>query len=209
MFARFLTLLGSLSVVAVLAPAAHAGPLSWTYKAVVQAGTSSATPPASAVLSLGRFPVESSTRAEDQAFYAPLPTGDAGSMAGSGTIVLAASSKGSFQSSEELPTGAVDGFRTLLQITDQASGVRGFTYMNGTGSLVGGPDGDVQLNGDGRVLMLLGNNRYDITWHRQESESVSRIVADVTVSAVTPEPATLALAGLGLGVVAVRRLRRK
>ena len=208
MFVRFATLTGSLLALATCTPAAVAGPMSWTYTATVQAGTSGGAPPASAVLMLSRF-----DRGKDETpAWAPLPTGDAGAMAGSGTITLAASTKGGYEIGQPpADAAAVDGFRTLLEITDQASGVRGFTYMRGTGSLVGGPAdaGEVQLDGAGHVQMLLGKNRYDINWHRQDAESVSRIVADVNVSAVAPEPATLALAGLGLGVIAVRRLRRK
>ncbi len=205
MIRRFAALVGPLVAAVAFTPAAVAGPMSWTYTATVQAGTTGGTPPASAVLSLSRFDKAESGGGA----FAPLPTGSTGVADGDATIVLAASSKSQYTTGD--PTGAeVDGFRTLLQITDQASGVRGFTYMNGTGSLVGGPAdaGALQLDGAGRVQMLLGKNRYDIAWHRQDAESVSRIVADVNVSAVTPEPATLVLAGLGLSVIGVRRWRK-
>ena len=209
MFARLATLVGPLVAVGLFAPSAAGGPLSWKYTATVQPGYTGATPPAAAVLALGRF---AKGDADGEFATAPLPAGSAGSAQGAATIVLAESTKSDYTLGGALPADAVDGFRTLLQITDLDSGVRGFTYMNGRGTIVGGPDDrlDVQLDGGGRVWIDLGKNRYDITWRRDDTATTSRIVADVTASALvnTPEPATLLLAGLGLGVVGVRRLRK-
>lgn len=211
-FPRILAAVAPLVALAVTAPAANAGPMSWTYKAVVQAGDGSSVAPAAAVLELSRF----DTVKMGGGAFTHLPTGDAGTMDGSGTIVLAAASKGDNWIGDPPGPEVVNRFRTLLEITDTESGARGFTYMSGHGALQDGTagSGEVQLQGEGRVLMSLGKHRYDITWHQAESESVSRLVADVTVTGIgvgvnTPEPATLALAGLGLGAVGVRRLRRR
>lgn len=62
MFRRFVASVGPLILTAVLCPAASAGSMSWTYKAVVQAGNGNSIPPASAVLSLTRFPGEATDR---------------------------------------------------------------------------------------------------------------------------------------------------
>jgi hypothetical protein len=110
-------------------------------------------------------------------------------------------------------------FVSDLTITDFASGESGKVTVFGTGKYLGDDlllDRRVMLElgaGSDRRELTLGGNRYDIAYSivQGEDDRISTLVADVTVSptAATPEPGTLALAGLGLcGLGLVRRLRR-
>jgi hypothetical protein len=214
---RFVARVGPLLAVLALAQPAAAGPITWTYSLTV-------IPPGGADrLSLGQFVLNGA----DVSAFAPLPTpGPAGTHAGDATITLASLPHDAFTTSAD-PTAATapeaaDSFRVLLELNDATSGLRGFTYVNGTADLVG-DDGDltgggeVFLRGNGRVMMQLGTSRYDIRTREANADGVSRLVADISVTGPggppigvqTPEPATLALAGLGLAAVAVRRLRRR
>ena len=207
MLRRFAVLVGLL----LAASPAVAGPLPvWSYRTILE------TAPGQTELFLGRFQYQDRTDARDVYAYAGLPTaGAAGTAAGDTTITAAGVSKGGYRLADEPTPGAdLDSFRVLLEITDATSGLRGFTYLGGRGRLVtsmpASLESEAELTGDGRVLMQLGGNRYDIRTRGAQSESNSLLVADVSVTSVnTPEPATLLLAGLGLGLVGVRRLRRK
>lgn len=229
MFRRLATWIGPLIAAFAFSSGASAGPLTWSYRAVIEAGNGGSVPPASAVLSLGQFPVSEGTPASFTADpgnvfgWTALPTGSSGEVTGSGTIVLASSPKAEFSTGSSLPEASVDSFRTLLEITDGESGVRGYTYMNGNGTVVGtGESNAVQLNGTGRVQIDLGSNRYDISWYRRDTDTASQIVANVNIAGkggdtgggetggpTTPEPASIALAGLGLAGLAGRRLLRR
>src|SRR4051812_24393403 len=122
MVRRLAPLVGPLIAVAALCPAASAGPMSWSYRAVVEAGTGGAVPPGAAIISLGTFPTPGAPTPEaliaDPATtlaWAPLPTGTSGNMDGSGTIVLASSAKSGFGTGTTVPANTVDSFRTLLE----------------------------------------------------------------------------------------------
>ena len=208
---KLMALVGPLIALAA-APAAHAGPVpTWTYRTVIE------TAPGQTELYLGRFGINDPDQTRTVYAWAGLPAGRSGGMTGDGTITLADVSKGGYRLTDAAPGAdavTVDGFRMLLEITDGRTGLRGHMAIPGRGTLVTSmPDSvasEVQLTGGGSAAMLLNGTRYEYTWRTAESESVSRLVADVRVTAAdAPEPATLALAGLGLGVVGVRRLRRR
>lgn len=218
MFRRFATVTGPLIALA-LAPAAVAGPLpTWTFRTVIE------TAPGQTELYLGTTAPVAGAAALGQPdavhAYASLPAGTSGSMTGDGTITLASLSKSAYRLDEAAPgSGAVltDSFRILLEITDGRSGIRGYTPINGRGELLdgfadGGPP-EAVLKAGGAGIMQIAGTRYEYTWRDSASDSVSRVEAVVRVTGsatvTTPEPATLALAGLGLGVIGVRRLRRR
>jgi hypothetical protein len=119
-------------------------------------------------------------------------------------------------------TGAPNTFRLDLTIRDRASGQTGTLTFNGHAWE------DIQFGGWNESLMLsrhvhtilsttgeqdltLGGNTYHVSvWALDHQSGNSFLEADVTVGATnaTPEPGTLALAGLGIGLVGVRLRRR-
>jgi hypothetical protein len=111
-----------------------------------------------------------------------------------------------------------DQFTSDLTITDFASGESGQVSIFGTGKYFGDDlllDRRVMLEllggDDGRRELTLGGNRYGIAYSvvQGADDRISTLVADVTVTSATPEPGTLALAGVGFAAVLGRRLCRK
>jgi hypothetical protein len=69
--------------------------------------------------------------------------------------------------------------------------------------------GVISLNLEPRTnLFTLGNHSYSVSARVRESESAAHIELDIEVTHANPEPTTLALAGVGLMGVLVRRRRR-
>ena len=154
-------------------------------------------------------------------FYATqytLPTGigQTISVNGSGQILLASlTNHGGTRLTETVPAEPTDNrFKVSVAVTDLESGQSGtLDFFGRVDLLTGGTTDDpmyLGISGEGAASLLLGRNRYVIDVHSARSETVERLVADVTVTpTATPEPGTLALTGLGLGVLgAVRRGRR-
>jgi len=106
-------------------------------------------------------------------------------------------------------------FSWKVSVTDTASGETGVVFFPITASLATGmPDltnSEVVLSGSGEGAFRLGRNDYALRLSTTESETGLWVVADVSVAptANTPEPGTLALAGLGLGGIALIRSRRR
>jgi len=113
-------------------------------------------------------------------------------------------------------------WEVTMWITDRASGETAQILAYGRGHYLG----DNALN-DKRVALeilegqshelRLGGNRYQIEFSTTEdsftnpqggTDHVSFLWADVAATSATPEPGTLALAGLGLGLVGLRLRRR-
>lgn len=148
----------------------------------------------------------------------PLPAGMAVTeFAGDdGRVRVATAGKGGYTLSEFTPIDARDTVFTLtLTLTDAASGTSGDLTFTGRPALLVGPDlgspAEVTLGfeGPGSGSVTLGGRRYDVTLGTDESDSGSYLTADVTCTHETPEPATLALAAVGLlGAAGGRRVRR-
>jgi hypothetical protein len=107
------------------------------------------------------------------------------------------------------------GFTVDVTITDHASGESGTrTFTGGYLKLWGGEGGAAMIissfggDPDGEALEL-GGNRYTVRASSlgQWTFPTGEMVVQVDPTAATPEPGTLALAALGLGVVVVRRRR--
>lgn len=104
-------------------------------------------------------------------------------------------------------------WRVSMAITDAASGQAGTASFDWTPFVFP----DVFTSGTGVVdwkqesqtkTLVLGDHRYTVTTFQQDHESHAELLAEVTVTQNTPEPGTLALAGIGLAGVGLRRVRR-
>lgn len=114
------------------------------------------------------------------------------------------------------PPGAntANPFTWNVWLTDAQSGETGVASFQITASLLTGmPDlsnSEVALSGSGGGAFRLGNNDYSVRFSTGESETGLWVLADVSAAptATTPEPGTLALAGVGLAAVGLRLRRR-
>lgn len=206
----------------VLAPLAHAGPIQWSYSATVGGENGNNA------LNLG---VHSLLVVQDQGntvtgpfdFYATqytLPTSDAGvpsMLQGNarGLFLTSLTNQGGTRLSETPTTEPTDDrFKMSVVVTDLESGESGTVDFFGRVDLLTGSTTDdsmfLGISGEGSASLLLGRNRYDFNVYSGRSESVERLVADVTVTpTATPEPGTFALAALGLCAAgAARRVRK-
>ena len=108
------------------------------------------------------------------------------------------------------------GFLLSFTLTDQASGQSGTIEFRGS---VGASTNDQYTPqvlfsggmGPDVTELQLGGNRYRVTaigGMPDEIQEPARMGVNVMATANTPEPATLAMAGLGLAAVGLSRLRR-
>lgn len=119
---------------------------------------------------------------------------------------------------EAVPATPYDRFATVdFAVTDMASGEsQSVTFQIGaTGNADFNSQTFVDLSvvGPTEASFTLGASRYDLRFDIYRSESYTAFFADYSVTPVgavvdSPEPATLALAALGLGGLLARRLRR-
>jgi hypothetical protein len=105
-------------------------------------------------------------------------------------------------------------FKVSMTIKDLASGETGTVDLFGrvdvlSTNVLNDPKFLI-INADEHKIIVLGGNRYDIHAYGGDTESNTRLWADVTVGpvAATPEPGTFMLAALGLGGIALRLRRR-
>ena len=102
-----------------------------------------------------------------------------------------------------------------MWVTDAASGETGHLSFDLTAwlltALPQSTSSELVFGGDGGGTLDLGGNRYDLRLSGSDGDSGQYVGADLTVgpAAATPEPGTLALAGLGLGAVGLLRARRR
>lgn len=203
--------LSALALVSIAAGTASAGPIEWGYLVTF-------APDGEGVLLLGGIATPDGPRD----FVSGLePANLEGSVSNSLQLHIGSLRGASVFVADLLNDGirARQQFVSDLTITDTASGESGKVTVFGRGAYLG----DNQLQ-DPRVLLelleqsrsrelTLGGNRYQIEYSivQNVDDRNSTLVAEVSVApaAATPEPGTLALAGLGLGAVGlVRRLRQ-
>jgi hypothetical protein len=151
--------------------------------------------------------------------FAYLPQGSEGVREGSAAgVQLAGLSKAGYTYRFEPPDPrALNAVFLRLEVTDTASGQADSADFFLSASLLSVLPSELRaealIHAGGEARFLLGGNRYDLRVYDGDTDSNSWIYTDVTVTptAATPEPGTLALAGIGLapltGVFA-RRLRR-
>ena len=111
-------------------------------------------------------------------------------------------------------------FDVKLSLTDLGSGQSGTLTFSAAGwenlvqdvdnpfsGILLGRTSHAEITGDAEQSITLGGTEYHVGLRVQAHGDNADLVADVRAGAVaaTPEPATLALAGLGLGAVGVRR----
>lgn len=122
---------------------------------------------------------------------------------------------GQWTTKEQLPTDqtfAMNKFVLDYAFADGDS--QGQTYhgsVEGTISASGiftSGTGNYWIGLDHTDTVQLGNKRAKVRFWGSNNESHSVILMDVTEVAETPEPATMALGGIGLAVVGLRRARR-
>jgi hypothetical protein len=112
------------------------------------------------------------------------------------------------------PGGLSIGFRADLAVRDTATGQTGVFTVYGSGGITNDPmmssfAVSLSLDGNADQEQVIGGSRYRVHFDAvADPDGGAGVVADVQPVAATPEPGTLALAGLGLGVIG-SRLRRK
>jgi hypothetical protein len=144
-------------------------------------------------------------------------------------IRVASIAKGAYTLSDVIATGNTsrvfipsdDVFNLKLKLMDEMSGEMKEMTFTGKPKLTIGSDfgsvGELSLNfnGDGMQTANLGGKRYDVKLGVSGTGSASYITADISCTPGTPgvpgvpEPATLALAGIGLAGLVGARLRRR
>lgn len=211
---------GVLLALVLSAPAARAEPLvAWSYATAFAGDRGHAT----VLAGNGRRP--DNLEPDGYRYYtsyatlAALPP--AGPQAGSGAVGVGTAGQFTNFLWDADPRGGVPladldrGFVASLTITDELSGASGRfaaagrVTISGDGWAVSEPR--LELSPAGPAEQTLGGQRYRVSW-REDLVSVdeygtreARLVADVGVAPAVPEPATWALAGLGLAAVAGRR----
>jgi hypothetical protein len=202
--ASFLTLV-------LLPQLAAAGPIEWDFSV-----TSRTDPPGEHVY-LGEYQLNFGPGDPVTVYVLTGRTGGAsGSLSGSvSDMVVGGTGKQDWEYVHTPPESRPTEYEFRFDITDRASGESGSAVYTIRPSFSHGfPDthyGEVSIRLDEQATFNLGGNRYDLALHTHEDETGALILADVTVTpgAATPEPGTLALAGVGLGAAGlVRRLRR-
>ncbi len=116
--------------------------------------------------------------------------------------------------------GAADTFGVTVSLTDVGSGQTGTVAFDGRGweqfrvnidwyVTIQSRDAFAELTGETERTLTLGGTEYHVGLRAVNRDGVVDFYADVRAGAVaaTPEPTTLALAGLGLGVVGLTRRR--
>lgn len=114
--------------------------------------------------------------------------------------------------------GAPGTFVLALTLTDRAGRQTGVATFTGVGWENLGQDYDhigsllsrragAEMTGDTEQTLTVGGTSYQVGVRAENRDGVVGFFADVRAGdvAVTPEPGTLALAGLGLGLLAARR----
>lgn len=190
-----------------------ATPPAWTLGSVVT------TPMGTGELEMGPFTVTNSAGAPTTMMaIAPMPTGmTATAMTGDATgLRVATASKSGYTLGELFPADARDSvFTVTLSLTDAASGQTGELVFTGLPTLTLGPAVDspgaltLGFEGSGVQSVTLGGLRYDVRLGTGGSDTESYLTADVTCTHDAPEPATLALAAVGLLGAAGLRMRRR
>ena len=117
--------------------------------------------------------------------------------------------------------GAANTFGVTVSLTDVGSGATGTVTFDGRGweeltrsiewfATIESRRAFAELTGDTEQALTLGGTEYHVGLRAVNRDGVVDFYADVQAGAVaaTPEPTTLALAGLGLGVVGLARRRR-
>ena len=204
-------------VAALLPAAAHAGPISWSYRSHV-VGESGA-----GYLNLGTIVhrYDDGTQYVSVPYVAITPINSFDEppvlLGGPQQLMLGGISYPHLlKPNDPRILAADDSFRLTLDITDDASGETGTAFFTGNGYVMDGVfttgTGVVGLNVHGNTELRLGDNLYQIHAGTKDSESEAYMIADVTVAPAvrdTPEPATLILAGLGVAGAVAARLRRR
>lgn len=191
---------------------ASAGPIGWSYQ------TSIIASPDHGRLYAGSdvyyLPDESGTMTLYG--FVELPYVFSGSETGSvSNVRLAGVSKAAYEYRDEPPgPNGLDAVYLRVEVTDTASGQTASADLYLSAYLLSALPGEIRaeayINARGDLSFVLGENRYDIAVTDGYTESGSWISASVTVTpAATPEPGTLALAGLGLAAVGAIRSRRR
>lgn len=204
-------------VVAMMSAASAAESVQWTLSSTVSTASGGST------LSLGTlfFPADD---VMTKMGTATLPSGSepGGYTNNASGIRVASIGKGSYSLSDVIATATAGAlvaqdevFTLKLSLTDGASNETGEasfigkpilnigTSSGGMGELILG------IEGKSSATLNLGGMKYEIELSKDESESGSYIVADVTCVHEAPEPTTLLLGGIGLTGVVGMRLRKR
>ena len=207
---RILALVGLIAV----ASTAHAEPIA-TYAVTIQSQSGS-----------GRLLVHSGTAHDQDASYAAyasvaIPQGSAGTITEpAGVLALISIPKPVYQfDAGEPPAGLDTQFELDFTVTDTASGQTSTAGMPVFGRMI--PGEPFALMGSGEAYLtttdlnatfVLGAYRYQFKFGDSYGEDNSYIQAEYSITPLetvaTPEPATAALALLGLGGIAARRFCR-
>lgn len=205
---RILQTVLTTAVLLALPQLATAGPIEWSMR-----GDYHYTTPHTEFY-LGAFsrPVGNGESSEIVHAYGQLPEGLLPVGAGSlNYISLGVQSKQAYRFDTAAPTDPAPANTVLFDVwvTDVASGETGHMSFTLAAYLLTGlpltDSSELVFGGEGGGTLLLGENRYKIKLKTGDSDSSTWVYADLEVSATgTPEPGTLALAAMGLGVTGWR-----
>jgi hypothetical protein len=199
--------------VALLPQLATAGPIAWSMR-----GEAEPFGPGNE-FSLGTYtrPIGSGESFEVVHAYGQLPEVLTATGTGPQTYIqLGAQSKQAYRF-DTTPADPSPGNRALFRVwvTDVASGETGHLSFFVTAYLLTGlpftDSSEMVFGGEGGGTLLLGGNRYDVALKASDGDEGTYVSADLVVApaTATPEPGTMALAGLGLAAVGLLRARRR
>lgn len=205
--------LAAVLALAALPAVAHAGPISWDYTGTLQS------------TSTGLYAVrgEIITNATIHVYYTSTLAGAGGSARGSSAVAVGTVTPDSGRTPDWFESrGLGTEFELNLTIRDAASGRSGSLRFIGSATETDQFADEEYLQPTSRTAfawltttpeqdLVLGENGYHVSVTGvtgAEGTAVLEAAVSVSPAAAAPEPGTLALTGLGLGAVGLRRRRK-